>query len=117
MSTHVTHRVLHISPPIGEHKPQAVAVTIVGYGSDKNKWSGFSEVQVCAYVPEDVFSIKETSSITPTFEHFPPGVEELVRELPFPEGRRGFNVVNMCVVHIRDCVAWLDSCVFKRGRG
>lgn len=91
-----------------------MAVTIVGYGSDKDKWNGFSEIQVCAHVPGHDSSMEESSS-TPTSERLSPGFEGIVRELPFPEGQRGFNVVNMYVTN-RGCTVLFHSCAFESGR-
>lgn len=73
---------------------EAVAVTIVGYGNNKNKWNGYSEVELCTYdtpveAPEIEVEIETPGNEPETGS----GVTDDV-ELPFPEGRKGFNIVN-----------------------
>lgn len=73
-----------------------MAVTIVGYGNTKNKWNGFSEVELCTYdtpveAPEVEVETPETETETEA------GGATEVKELPFPEGRKGFSIVNKWV--------------------
>lgn len=72
-----------------KHKVQeAVAVTIVGHGNSKNLWNGYSEVELCSHVNGE----EENSS--PSVGVVPESGSVAV-ELPFAEGRKGFNIVNM----------------------
>lgn len=64
---------------------EAVAVTIVGHGNTKNLWNGYSEVQTCSHVNEEEKSGPAVGL----------GGETVEVELPFPDGRKGFNIVNM----------------------
>lgn len=59
---------------------EAVAVTIVGNGNDRNNWNGYSEVELCT-TSESPGKAEETEIV----------------ELPFPAGRKGFNIVNRLV--------------------
>lgn len=81
-------------------------MTIVGNGNDKNKWNGYSEVQVCeSEEPTEEVPFIEGVIIDSTSE------VPVDKEVSFPEGRKGFNVVNMCVlVHSREeRLYWLFS--------
>ncbi|CAM9660137.1 unnamed protein product [Pylaiella littoralis] len=76
---------------------EAVAVTIVGYGNADNKWNGYSEVELCTYdtpveAPEIEVEIETRETKPDTTD---------AKELPFPEGRKGFNIVNKCSFPIR----------------
>lgn len=80
---------------------EAVAVSIVGHGNSKNMWNGYSEVQICSTTTEtqnggtgesEEEEPQQQSEEQPTLNVMP--VTNDV-ELPFPEGRKGFNVVNM----------------------
>lgn len=66
---------------------EAKAVTIVGYGNSKNMWNGYAEVELCAR--EMDFQTQDNITETETTTQF--------TELPFPEDRKGFNVVNLWV--------------------
>lgn len=92
------------------------AVTIVGNGNDKNKWNGYSEVQVC----ESEEPIGEVPSIGGVIIDSTNEVS-VDMELSFPKGRKGFNVVNMCVhgplAHGREKpLYWLFSLETSIGR-
>eukprot|EP00752_Nemacystus_decipiens_P009533 g8521.t1 len=106
---------------------EAEAVTIVGYGNSKNKWNGYAEVELCTTeTPEEVPEVEvetpeggvETPAVevetpeegggTPEVEIETPenetGTESTnieFTELPFPTGRKGFNVVNLCSFPVR----------------
>lgn len=62
-----------------------VAVTIVGYGNNKNDWNGYAEVQLCTRVATEETPVVEVGTL---------GSNIVDIELPFPSGRKGFNVVN-----------------------
>lgn len=68
-----------------------MAVTIVGYGNNKNAWNSYSEVELCAYEPpaETIEREIEVEITTPE-----KGDMNEIVELPFPTGRKGFNIVN-----------------------
>lgn len=71
---------------------KVVAVTIVGNGNDKNQWNGYSEVEVC----ESEGSTEQVPFIEGVIVDSTSEVS-VDMELSFPGGRKGFNVVNMCV--------------------
>ena len=125
---------------------EAEAVTIVGYGNSKNKWNGYAEVELCTTetpveapevevetpevevetpeveveTPEVEVETPEVEVETPAPSPASPGAETIeFTELPFPEGRKGFNVVNLWVhveitaVVAADRVSWRNICVLK----
>lgn len=59
----------------------------MGHGNTKNLWNGYSEVQACSHVDGE----EETGSGPAVGV----GREAVEVELPFPDGRKGFNIVNM----------------------
>ncbi|CAM9458444.1 unnamed protein product [Ectocarpus sp. 6 AP-2014] len=80
-------------------KAKALAVTIVGYGNSKNRWNGYSEVELCASdsrveAPEVDIEMPKTETETEIEEMNDSG-------LPFPTGRKGFNIANGCSFPIR----------------
>ena len=64
-----------------------VAVTVVGYGNNKNDWNGYAEVQLCTRVAAEEAPVVEVETLSSNMVNV---------ELPFPTGRKGFNVVNRC---------------------
>lgn len=96
---------------------EAEAVTIVGFGNSKNKWNGYAEVELCTSespveeAPE--VEIEGTETTTESEAEAETGTESEAEaetgteseaestveftELPFPTGRKGFNVVNLWV--------------------
>lgn len=65
----------------------------MGYGNADNKWNGYSEVELCTYdtpveAPEIEVEIETRETKPDTTD---------AKELPFPEGRKGFNIVNKWV--------------------
>lgn len=75
-------------------------MTIVGYGNSKNKWNGYAEVQLCTREAHEeatpevevVIETPETETGTETESGVTP--QQSGSGLPFPIGRKGFNVVN-----------------------
>lgn len=69
-----------------------MAVTIVGYGNSKNRWNGYSEVELCTSdtpveSPEVEIEMPKTETEAEPEEMNDSG-------LPFPTGRKGFNIAN-----------------------
>ncbi|CAN0192521.1 unnamed protein product, partial [Laminaria digitata] len=71
---------------------EVVAVTLVGYGNNKNDWNGYAEVQLCTRVSGEAAPEVEVQTLSSNI---------VDTELPFPSGRKGFNVVNRCTFPIR----------------
>jgi len=75
-------------------------VTIMGFGNSKNKWNGYAEVQLCTHeTPEEATPELEVVIETPETETGTEaesgGMPQILGSgLPFPVGRKGFNVVN-----------------------
>lgn len=83
---------------------EADAVTIVGYGNSKNKWNGYAEVELCTHeTPVEAPEVEIETSET----EFEAETTNVLAELPFPTGRKGFNVVNQWV-HLEIGVAAID---------
>lgn len=75
-------------------------MTIVGYGNSKNRWNGYAEVELCTH--ETPVEAPEVEVETPETEPEAEATNEFT-ELPFPEGRKGFNVVNQWVHLKTEC--------------
>lgn len=69
---------------------EAVAVTIVGHGNNRNMWNGYAEVELCAR--EAAVVETPTVGVEPKSTNTAPNVEV---ELPFADGTKGFNIINM----------------------